>query len=649
MDRSHMDTISRGTRRNWRSMTMVALVVVTILCLHIFTSSLYSTSSASDAYTSHHHRKGMAPGDRVLVTGASGFIGFHLINELVRLGVTEIVGLDSYSTYYPPPYKYQRSWRLNLEHGIEIINGDVCDEELLTELLSKHNFTHIVHLAASANVRFSVEEPHTVLRNNVVCFQVILEQLRRITESGLPLPQFVWASSSSVYGLNEKVPFETTDRVDRPASLYGASKRMNEFQAQVYNHIFKIPSVGLRFFTVYGPWGRPDMAPFKFTKNIVNGEQITVFNEGKMKRDFTYVTDIVKGIVASMEFRSTEFRAFNLGNNQPVALHYFISTIEALVGKKAQKVYKESNVDLPLTYSSNEITKRDLKWQPTISIEEGMRKFVVWYQNSSIASLPCAAECSASRDCYPSLYDVAKVKSREITRSCSTVIYTILGVQDIPDSLNSVPKLTLSDSKICLVAFNGKNSAVTGDLKDWLVVEMDKFDESLSPSIRYLPKYNPQGFFADGVSFAIYVDPKHPVKLDDTVMETMQCRGTGGKSAGIGLFSYRNPKSLSQIASKSESKFIGVSQSTAYKTFSENRHRSLHQEIVASSGVVFHNMKDNAIKELRCRWINENVIWDDGSDEEASLNFVLQSSVTKISSEMGQCHHLGSNTCLKLL
>ena len=123
-----MDTISRGTRRNWRSMTMVALVVVTILCLHIFTSSLYSTSSASDAYTSHHHRKGMAPGDRVLVTGASGFIGFHLINELVRLGVTEIVGLDSYSTYYPPPYKYQRSWRLNLEHGIEIINGDVCDE-----------------------------------------------------------------------------------------------------------------------------------------------------------------------------------------------------------------------------------------------------------------------------------------------------------------------------------------------------------------------------------------------------------------------------------------------------------------------------------------------------------------------------------------
>lgn len=649
MDRQHTQVDNfRGARvRSWRSLLVVGLVVISILCLHIATSTVYTTEPSSLSANSHHRHRSVSPGDRVLITGASGFIGYHLINELVSRGVRDIVGLDSYSTYYPPPYKYQRSWRLSLEHGIDIVNGDVCDEELLSELFRENNFTHIVHLAASANVRFSVEEPHTVLRNNVVCFQVILEQLRNVKEAGLPVPHFVWASSSSVYGLNEKVPFESTDRVDKPASLYGASKRMNEFQALVYNHIFKIPSVGLRFFTVYGPWGRPDMAPYKFTKNICDGKEITVFNEGNMKRDFTYVTDIVKGIVASMEYRSTEFLAFNLGNNKPVALHYFISTIEKLVGKDAKKIYKESNVDLPLTYSSNEITKKHLKWQPTISIEEGMSKFVHWYKNTSIASMPCASECSATRDCYASPYDTAKARSREISSTCSLVIYSIVGVHDT-NRADELPKISTdevaSDQRTCYIAFIGKNSLVTRERTGWLVVEVDKFDSDVHQSVRLLPKYNPHGFFADTVKYAIFGGEQNlpRVKTDTQVKEMLQC---GEVIAGVGFYAMKNATPLPQLASGTKSSYVGVSQRDAY-TKTKNKHSDM---LVVDNRNVVHNMKQVDVTEFRCRWANENIIWEVDSDQ-ASLNFALQTTVKKVNeSASGVCYEIGSGAQIKTL
>lgn len=309
---------------------------------------------------------------KVFVTGIAGFIGFHLATALKLRGDT-VVGFDNFNHYYDPQLKEARAEELK-KLGIPIIRGDLCDQESLTNAIKSHESTHIVHLAAQAGVRYSVNHPHSYIKSNIEGFLNILEACRH---HHLPL---VYASSSSVYGLNTKVPFSTDDLCDSQANLYGATKKSNELMAFSYHHLFDIPMVGLRFFTVYGPWGRPDMAYYSFTKSILEGTPIEIFNHGQMERDFTYIDDIVDGIVAAIDLKSS-FEIFNLGNHKPEPLMKLVNLLEKYLEKPAIKIYKEMQPgDVLKTYADIEKSQKMLHFQPKISLEVGLEKFIHWYK-----------------------------------------------------------------------------------------------------------------------------------------------------------------------------------------------------------------------------------------------------------------------------
>ena len=308
----------------------------------------------------------------ILITGGAGFIGFHLGQVLSERG-DKVIGIDNFNDYYDPELKKARAAILK-KMDIPVIEGDICDLDFLNRIIDENQITHVVHLAAQAGVRYSLENPHSYANTNLVGFVNILEACRQ--HPGVVL---TYASSSSVYGLNEKVPFSVEDRVDHQVSLYGATKRSNELMAYTYHHLFKIPVTGLRFFTVYGPWGRPDMAYYHFTRDIVEENPIKVFNHGKLQRDFTYVDDVVKGTVAAIDLEA-ECELFNLGNHQPVALRDFIATIEESVGKKAiQEDYPMQKGDVFTTYADIEHSRAKLGYEPSTSLQDGIPKFVDWY------------------------------------------------------------------------------------------------------------------------------------------------------------------------------------------------------------------------------------------------------------------------------
>lgn len=308
----------------------------------------------------------------IFITGCAGFIGFHLAKKLHERGDL-VVGYDNFNDYYDPKLKRAREAELK-KLGISIIEGDVNDCAFLLEKVKQHKTTHLVHLAAQAGVRYSVTHPDAYLQSNLSGFLNILETCRALS---LPL---IYASSSSVYGLNDTVPFRTTDKTDRPASLYAATKKANELMAHSYHHLYGIPVTGLRFFTVYGPWGRPDMAYFSFTKNILSDKPIDIFNQGEMKRDFTYIDDIIEGTVSAIDYQG-RCEVFNLGNNKPVELMHFIEKIEAALKKKAEKNYTSMQKgDVTMTFADIDETIKKLNYNPKTSITSGIEKFVEWYQ-----------------------------------------------------------------------------------------------------------------------------------------------------------------------------------------------------------------------------------------------------------------------------
>jgi len=313
----------------------------------------------------------------LLITGTAGFIGFHLARAAKARG-DRVIGLDNFNAYYDPKLKEMRAEVLAQE-GIEVVRGDICDPELLKKIAEEHEITHIVHLAAQAGVRYSLENPQVYIKTNIEGFLNILELCRH-----RPGTRLVYASSSSVYGLNEKVPFSETDRVDHQASLYGATKKSNELFASTYHHLFNISVTGLRFFTVYGPWGRPDMAYYSFTQKILNGEPIKVFNQGKMLRDFTYIDDIVRGTLAAID-KESACEVFNLGNHRPVELKTFIEVIEHAVGKKAKmELLPMQPGDVPATFADIAHSQKELGFHPETSLEEGIPRFVEWYRSLSL-------------------------------------------------------------------------------------------------------------------------------------------------------------------------------------------------------------------------------------------------------------------------
>ncbi len=329
---------------------------------------------------------------RILVTGAAGFIGSHLSHRLVDRG-DEVVGLDSLNDYYSVQLKKDRLARLTPKSGFTFEHLDLSDEPGMKALFAKYKFNKVVNLAAQAGVRYSLQNPQAYVSSNLVGFVNILEGCRHTNVEHL-----TYASSSSVYGANTTMPFSIHDNVDHPLSLYAASKKANELMAHTYSHLFQLPTTGLRFFTVYGPWGRPDMALFLFTKAILEGRPIDVFNHGQMRRDFTYVDDIVEGVIRTSDHTAQPnpdwtgahpdpgtgggpYRVYNIGNNEPVELMYLIETLEKCLGMKAIKnMLPMQPGDVPATYANVDDLIRDVGFKPATPIEVGVERFVKWYR-----------------------------------------------------------------------------------------------------------------------------------------------------------------------------------------------------------------------------------------------------------------------------
>ena len=330
--------------------------------------------------------------ERILVTGSAGFIGFHLVKKLIKLGFI-VTGIDNINDYYDPNLKKNRLSILNeyakkhaLESNYFFSQVDISNKGSVLEVFERGKFDIVINLAAQAGVRYSLDNPHAYVDSNLVGFVNILEAVRNNN-----INHFIFASSSSVYGMNHKQPFSTADNTDYPVSLYAATKKSNEVLAHSYSHLFNIPTTGLRFFTVYGPYGRPDMAYFSFTKAILNGKTIDVYNNGNMKRDFTYVDDIVEGIIRLLKTKpinnnsqitssNAPYRLFNIGNNKPVTLKRFIEAIEEAVGKKAIKNYLPMQPgDVPITYANIDDLFDEIGFQPLTSIEDGIKRFATWF------------------------------------------------------------------------------------------------------------------------------------------------------------------------------------------------------------------------------------------------------------------------------
>lgn len=310
---------------------------------------------------------------RVFVTGAAGFIGFHLARRLHARG-DAVVGYDNFNAYYDPALKRAREQELK-KLGIEVIEGEIGDSQHLQSAIQAHQTSHLVHLAAQAGVRYSLQNPHAYIQSNIEGFLNVLEICRMH-----PAIKLTYASSSSVYGLNQKVPFSITDHTDRQASLYGVTKKTNELMAQTYHHLFGIHVTGLRFFTVYGPWGRPDMAYFLFTRAILEGRPIEVYNRGNMLRDFTYIDDIIDGTVAAID-HEYPCEVFNLGHHHPEQLLHMIALIEKELGKKTEKILLPMQAgDVVSTYADIDDSTARLGFVPKVSLEQGIHQFIQWYK-----------------------------------------------------------------------------------------------------------------------------------------------------------------------------------------------------------------------------------------------------------------------------
>lgn len=330
---------------------------------------------------------------KIMVTGTAGFIGNHLALRLLERG-DEVIGIDNLNDYYDVNLKIDRLARIKDHPGFTDVRLDIADRSGMEAVFKQHQPQKVVNLAAQAGVRYSIENPHAYIDSNIVGFINILEGCRHHKVEHL-----VYASSSSVYGANESMPFSVHDNVDHPLSLYAASKKANELMAHTYSNLYQLPTTGLRFFTVYGPWGRPDMALFLFTKAILAGEKMNVFNYGKHRRDFTYIDDIVEGIIRTLDHTAepnpdwsgvkpdpgtskAPWRVYNIGNQSPIELMAYIETLEHFLGKTTEKnLLPLQPGDVPDTYADVEALVADVGYQPSTTIEQGIERFVAWYKN----------------------------------------------------------------------------------------------------------------------------------------------------------------------------------------------------------------------------------------------------------------------------
>jgi len=334
----------------------------------------------------------------IFVTGVAGFIGFHLVKKLLEEGFS-VVGLDNLNDYYDPRLKLARlkileEIKLKPNQKFSFVKADLCEKKVIENIFNNENLTHVVHLAAQAGVRYSISNPESYIESNLTGFFNIIDNCKKKN-----IKHFLYASSSSVYGGNKNIPFSENDPIDHPVSLYGATKKCNELIAHTYSHLYNLPTTGLRFFTVYGPWGRPDMALFLFTKAIIEGKPIKVFNQGEMMRDFTYIDDVIQGLffliskpaLSKIDFDNSKpesssswcpYKVFNIGNSNPVPLMEFIKAIEESLDKTAEKIYLPlQQGDVPETYSDPDLLNEWINYKPNTPVKKGINNFIEWYKN----------------------------------------------------------------------------------------------------------------------------------------------------------------------------------------------------------------------------------------------------------------------------
>eukprot|EP00981_Chlorochromonas_danica_P010248 scaffold3058_cov165-Ochromonas_danica.AAC.39 len=544
----------------------------------------------------------------VLITGAGGFIGAHLSKHLQESGEVDVVGLDIFNNYYNPALKWHRVESLLVPAGVTLIEGDVCDDVLISSLMEKYQFIAIYHLAAQAGVRYSLKKPQAYVRENVKCFVSLIEHIRSYAESGKQAPRLLYASSSSVYGLSEAIPFSETDRVDKLSNLYGATKRMNEITAFAYHNLFNISSIGFRFFTVYGPWGRPDMAAYLFSDNILKGQPITVFNDGNLSFHFTYVEDIVAGLAASLKVPLNKPLVLNLGNNKPVQVMKFIRILEDLLGKKANIQYAVSKAEIPTTFANISLAQSLLGYEPKTNIEEGLKNFVEWYKTQERAAIPCESECVVLPDlCHSTGMATAAQNSRSFTRTCDFVIYSTA-----VDSLEQFSwwhvKAPKSGLQICYVLFSKPGSAANLSspkhrrlLLHWKVIEVEGLASAESEKkLTHILKLTPGTFFASKVTYAMYVSShiKHLgllsritdlLKPKDRIAMVVVRAGLKDEETILA----NNNTSQRQIS--------------AYEKYADDG--ICFKELLFDDSIIVHNLQSVAAKQLRCSWYHEFHQW----------------------------------------
>ncbi len=565
---------------------------------------------------------------RVLITGGAGFIGFSVARNLRKQHAAKIVVVDNFDPYYSTQLKSYRAEILQ-KSSVILVEGDVCDADLLRRLHQEHNFTHILHLAAQPGVRNSLQNPSAYLKNNVDGFFVLLDLLRSLKESNEPLPHFTYASSSSVYGLSKQTPFKENDQVDKQANFYGYSKRTNEQMAKMYFDLYGIPSVGLRLFTVYGPWGRPDMSPSIFTRLLVENKKITIFNDGKMQRDFTYIDDIVDGVLKSMQFVSQSAEIFNLGNNKPESVMKLLDLIEKRLNRKAQVEYKESKSEMEITVASIEKSKKILGFNPKTSLEEGVNKFLDWYLLYHNHSTYCISKCSSNEPnelpCIESTYDEAAELSKSLSEKCFLVLYTVMIHRDVKKLYE--PSFDYEkNGTSCYFAFISESSLLSRENEGtmygkWNLIRVKDTDLDVS-SRKYsrIPKFAPDNFFSLKTIYAVYVDAS--IELHAPPLEFI----TYSEETNTLLTVFATQ--MSQMTLEEMMEKIDRRGKTSFRLIEQIKHYDAEAKKeqfgyakVVDASIIVHNMNSRNRKKLRCRLQTE---YESGSDlDKVIFSFVF--------------------------
>mmetsp|Transcript_417 Transcript_417/g.787 ORF Transcript_417/g.787 Transcript_417/m.787 type:complete len:659 (+) Transcript_417:99-2075(+) len=561
----------------------------------------------------------------VLVTGAAGFIGSNLVRKLRASGV-RVLGIDNFDSYYSVALKRKRA-ELVRSAGAEIVEGNICDADMIRNLFTSNNFTHVVNLAARPGVRYTFIDPLSYVENNVKCYTQLLEQMRLVYAPPKVMPRFLYASSSSVYGLNKKIPYHELDPVNTPTNLYGATKRVNELIAFSYHHLFGISTVGFRFFTVYGPMGRPDIATNIFTEKILRNETITLFNDGELVRDFTYIDDIVNGLVAAIDRKADDgCIVYNLGNSEPIKSIEFLHILEGILGRKAKVVFQHSAADMPVTFANTSLAHQNLGFTAHVSVKDGLRRFVDWYKADQRTLIPCQSECKYDTDmCFSSGWDQAAEQSVSLTRECDLVVYTVLLRHTMLHALHSAPEQNPS-CNIIFVHDKIFTANVREEMREkkWTGIAVGSISAFSDPhKASRLPKLSPGMFFASNVLHAIYIDadchltqpPNHyPLLLKG------EEKYNGNEAVMVAVRHPRN-HNIFDTFNEVESRFnrdplgnqnfsfaVLRNQRAAYQAYQQSKPNLVFENVFDGSFLV-HDLHASAGKEFRCAWFREYQDW----------------------------------------